>query len=313
MLRHPFPYLIVVLCLWLQACALPRPFEHSKSLITKNAPTLAANVICIPPLPALPDAIAEQYRTAITDNLLRREHLAASKATCSDNTPTLQVVYFEREANQIVLDWQAHTPGHLPKDYRQVLHLPPSPQDIADHTKSWSTQLADQLGYLPPRHRSVRSLYDGLPEDLRRKYDRNLATSAQDTAPVRLPIHVAAVSGADDQGNTLLRYSMLGYLRRAGYDPKVTSSSPAAPYAVSGQVSLSEAKLIPGKGMVQNLRIVWSIQTSDGQELSSIRLENGLPQGLLPQNWRAVADAVAASSINEIIKILNQAELARTR
>ena len=273
------------------ACSTPRPFDHtSTGLAEISAP--GDTLLCVSAFPALPPELAATLRGALADELVRREVLAVASDACPPATPR-------------ILAWDTHSadPGiaalmlsRPPKGGRTVppvaVSLPvPAPALWDEASARWAMMIADRLGYRPPAIPSARS-----PLDLAGRLSAPPAAAPDPAtpAPSAEKILVELVDGAGGDGNTLLRFAMIGHLRRAGFHP-VVKADDAARFAVKGNVEIGEPQ-IQGTTEVRKVRIVWTVKDANGKTLSTLEQANAIPAATLARAWGRAADLIAAAA-----------------
>ena len=101
---------------------------------------------------------------------------------------------------------------------------------------------------------------------------------------------VKVVRGAPGDGNTALLSSMKTAMRKS--DLTVTEDPRQAGFVIEGNVELSAA--INGH---QQARIVWAVNTVDGDEVGKAVQENAIKAGSLNGTWGRVADIVSLAAI----------------
>lgn len=283
--------LVILAGLLAAACSLPRPFDHTKT----GLPELSApgdTLLCVSAFPALPPELAETLRGALADELVRREILAVASDSCPPATPRI-----------LAWDTQSPTPGTAalmlsrpPIDGHSVppvaVSLPvPAPELWQEAAARWAMMIADRLGYRPPATPSTRS-----PLDLGGRLGPPTAAVPESTtpAPAAEKVLVELVDGAGGDGNTLLRFAMIGHLRRAGFQP-VVKAEDGARFAVKGTVDISEPQ-IQGTSEVRKVRIVWTVKDANGKTLSTLEQANAIPAATLARAWGRAADLIAAAA-----------------
>jgi len=323
-----FPALTSVLVVTtLSACDTPKPF---KGTLTELVPTVrpSGSIICIAPIRDIPKTVSDSLSNALADELIDREYLAIPRSDCSKDEFWIrsapQSTPAEKTKQGTTYVWTAAASPSL----QHSLTINPQDTPYSEQTlKKLAKDIADHLGYPPPKQSSVRSPYD-LPDGtnalLRAKtkltseanpsQNEAKAKDKQQTKDAPIRVYVKLGKGANGEGNLLLRYSMLGYLRRAGYEVTLDAND-KAPYQIQAITTVSEPRIIRGKNkgetQVQNVKIVWKITDLSGKRLGEMELVNDLPAGLLPKAWRQAADIVAASSLDGIVQVIDQTDWAR--
>lgn len=108
---------------------------------------------------------------------------------------------------------------------------------------------------------------------------------------------IAEVTGAPGNGNRLLGEALRQVLRAR--DQNVTDDPRQAGFLVRGLVVMSEPKA--GK---QEARIVWSVESPDGEPLGSAEQRSDVPAGSLDENWGDTAVNVAMGAVVGIQRVL---------
>lgn len=275
----------------LAACSLPRPFDHTNTgEVELGAP--GSTLLCVSPFPALPPELADALRGALADELVRREILAIASDDCPPATPR-------------ILAWETPPPAEgtvalmlsrPPQAGRSVppvgVTLPvPEPELWPEASARWAMIIADRLGYRPPAIPSARS-----PLDLGGRVGAPPAAIPNSTtpAPTAEKVLVELVDGAGGDGNTLLRFAMIGHLRHAGFQP-VVKAEDGARFAVKGNVDLGEPQ-IQGTTEVRKVRIVWTVKDANGKTLGTLEQANALPAATIARAWGKAADLIAAAA-----------------
>ncbi|MGE4529390.1 MAG: hypothetical protein AB7D00_13575, partial [Rhodospirillaceae bacterium] len=119
-------------------------------------------------------------------------------------------------------------------------------------------------------------------------------------------VFVAPVMGATGNGNTLMRFAMLGHLRRAGLAPSADDKNGDAP-VVQGRIDIGPVRTGDGGAEVRRVRIVWSVTDEKGRALGSLVQANDVPAAGLDRVWGQAADAVASAAAGEVAEILRRA------
>ncbi|MGE4529667.1 MAG: hypothetical protein AB7D00_14980, partial [Rhodospirillaceae bacterium] len=203
----------------LAACSVPHPFERPSSGEGELAQP-EAGVLCVPAFPLLPPELGTALREALAEELVKREVLASAAAACPPGAPRILVWEApHREGAAAAPRLMLSRPPLAGRPHPPAIVTLPPPVDPArwpDAATRWAAMLADRLGYLPPARPSVRSPLAGIAP----------LSSSRAPAPPPVParsageaVFVAPVMGATGNGNTLLRFAMLGHLRRAGLAP----------------------------------------------------------------------------------------------
>ncbi|NQV82435.1 MAG: hypothetical protein HQ494_01330 [Rhodospirillales bacterium] len=104
---------------------------------------------------------------------------------------------------------------------------------------------------------------------------------------------IKEVSGAPGDGNQALTRSMKSALRKS--DLTVTEDPRQAGFVIKGKVEISSA--VNGR---QQTRIVWTVNTVDGDEVGKAVQENAVKAGSLSGSWGRVADIVSLAAITGI-------------
>lgn len=292
---------VLVVGLAATACEMPRPFDHTKTGAEIAAPSVS--VLCVAHFPGLPPALSDALRTSLADELVRREVLAVADDDCPPATPR-------------ILAWEAEAPP--PGAVRLMLSrppingrpVPPAPVTLPvpeaelwpEAAARWAMMIADRLGYRPPAVPSARSPMDfaatpGAP------------AAAKTEAPAAEKVLVDLVDGAGVDGNTMLRFAMIGHLRRAGFQP-VVKAEDGARFAVKGTVDVGEPKVV-GTAEVRRVRIVWAVRDAAGAELAQLEQANTVPAASLPRAWAQAADLVAAAAAPGIADAVMRARAAQ--
>lgn len=290
----------------LAACEMPRPFGRDVTGAPDlGVPSASIEVLCIAAIPGLSPAMSGALRGALADELVRREVLAAPADPCPAATPQ-------------ILAWEAAPPANgvvqvmfsrPPRNGRTVPPIAVSlPADAPETAPRWALMLADRLDYRPPRVPSAVSPLDtlmgrppargGLPPP-----------AAEAPRPQGEKVLVELVEGAGGDGNTLLRFAMIGHLRRAGLQP-VVKDGESAPWSVKGEVELGEPKTL-GNAEVRRVRIVWTVKDAKGQSLGTLEQANTVPAAMLVRAWGQAAEAVAAAAAPGIAATIDKARAAR--
>ncbi len=273
------------------ACSMPRPFDHTSTGEDElSAP--AAPLLCVAPFPALPPELAQTLRSALADELVRREVLAVASDTCPPATPR-------------ILAWEVPPPSdgsvslmlsRPPQAGRSVppvgVTLPVPESDLWQEASArWAMLIADRLGYRTPAIPSTRSPLDSLG---RLNAPPAARPDSATPAPSAEKVLVELVDGAGGDGNTLLRFAMIGHLRRAGFQP-VVKAEEAARFAVKGDVTVSEP-VMQGATEVRKVRIVWTVKDAKGKVLGTLEQANAMPAATLARAWGKTADLIAAAA-----------------
>ncbi len=286
------------------ACEMPRPFGRDVTGAPDvGLPGSSTEVLCIAPVPALSPAMAAALRGALADELVRREVLAAPADPCPPTGPR-------------ILAWEAAPAADgvaalmFSRPAQNGRPVPPValtvPEDAPDTAPRWALALADRLGYRPPRTPSAISPLDTL---MGRTPSRAPAAAAEAPRPQADKVFVDLVEGAGTDGNTLLRFAMIGHLRRAGLQP-VVKAEDKAPWAVKGDVEVGEAKAI-GTAEVRRVRIVWTVKDAEGRPLGTLEQANTVPAATLARAWGPAAEAVAAAAAPGVAATIDKARAAR--
>lgn len=284
---------MVVAGLLAAACSMPRPFDHTNTGEEELASPVTP-LLCVAPFPALPPELAETLRGALADELVRREVLAVASDDCPPATPR-------------ILAWEtpSQTEGTVslmlsrpPKAGRAIppvgITLPvPEPELWQEASARWAMLIADRLGYRVPAIPSARSPLDLAPGG-RLGAPPAAAAAPETPAPAAEKILVELVDGAGGDGNTLLRFAMIGHLRRAGFQP-VVKAEDGARFAVKGDVTLGDPQM-QGTMEVRKVRIVWTVKDAKGKPLGTLEQANALPAASLARAWGKAADLIAAAA-----------------
>jgi hypothetical protein len=300
------PLAILVALAELAACDIERPFERAWGEGELNAPE--TTILCVAPIADLPPALAEALRTALAEELVKRETLANAADPCPPTAPRILSWTVEADNGQAppLLMFSRPTGTRPVPPLAISLTAPDDPAQWTETAERWATMLADRLGYFPPAVRSVRAPFD--LSFRRSATPPPLAPVAADD-PAR--VFVDTVDGATGDGNTLLRFAMLGHLRRFGLKPEAeTAARASSPYFVKGRVDIGEARTVEGSPPLRRVRIVWSVSDAKGRVLGSLEQANDIPAAALDRAWGQAADAVAAAAADKIAEILRLARAA---
>lgn len=289
----------------LVACEMPRPFGREVTGAPEiGVPAASIEVLCVAAIPGLSPTMASALRSALADELVRREVLAAPADPCPTATPQILAWEASPAANGVAQLMVSRPP-------RNGRPVPPIaitlPADAPETAPRWALVLADRLDYRPPRVPSAVSPLDTL-------MGRTPARGGLPPPPTETPrpqgekVFVELVEGAGSDGNTLLRFAMIGHLRRAGLQP-VVKAEDKAPWAVKGEVDLSEPKALGG-AEVRRVRIVWTIKDAEGQSLGTLEQANTVPAATLARAWGPAAEAVAAAAAPGIAATIDKARAA---
>lgn len=271
------------------ACDMPRPFDHTRTG-EAELPVPASTLLCVSPFPALPPELAQTLRGALADELVRREVLAVASDACPPATPRILAWEAAPPADDVVALMLSRPPANGRIMPPVAVSLPvPEPGLWPEAAARWSMMIADRLGYRPPATPSARS-----PLDLASRPGAPPAADSATPAPTAEKILVELVDGAGIDGNTLLRFAMIGHLRRAGFKP-VVKTEDAARFAVKGDVDVSEPQ-IQGTAEVRKVRVVWTVKDAAGKTLSTLEQANALPAATLARSWGRAADLIAAAA-----------------
>ncbi|SBW03818.1 exported hypothetical protein [uncultured Alphaproteobacteria bacterium] len=287
------------------ACETPRPFGRDVTGEPEvGLPQTSAEVLCISAFPALSPEMAAALRGALADELVRREILAAPADPCPAAAPQ-------------ILAWLAAPPENgvaplmISRPPRDGRAMPPImvalPLDAPEAAPRWALTLADRLGYRPPRVPSTVSPLETLMG--RAPARGGLPPPADAPKPQMEKVFVDLVDGAGSDGNTLLRFAMIGHLRRAGMQP-VVKAEDGAPWAVKGTVDVGPARTI-GTAEVRRIAIVWTVKDADGRTLGTFEQGNTVPAAALARAWGAAAEAIAAAAAPGIAATIDKARAAR--
>lgn len=104
---------------------------------------------------------------------------------------------------------------------------------------------------------------------------------------------IRAVKGAPGDGNEALTRAMKTALRKS--DLTVTEDPRQAKFVIQGKVEISA----PVNGR-QQAKIVWMVNTMDGDEVGKAVQENAIKAGSLNGAWGRVADIVSSAAITGI-------------
>ncbi|WP_337996856.1 hypothetical protein [Oleispirillum naphthae] len=285
----------------LAACSTPRPFERpSGSDGELGLPE--AEVLCVPAFPLLPPEPGQALRAALAEELVKREVLASAAAACPPGAPRILVWEApRRDGDAAPPRLMLSRPPAAGRPYPPaIVALPPAAGLRPDVAARGAATLADRLGYLPPARPSVRSPLAGLAP-----LSRSPAPAAP-PAPADETAFVAPVMGATGNGNTLMRFAMLGHLRRAGLAASAEGEGGDAP-VVQGRVDIGPVRAADDGTQVRRVRIVWSVTDAKGRALGSLVQANDVPALGLDRVWGQAADAVAAAAAGEIAEILRRA------
>lgn len=287
----------VLAALAVGGCDVPHPFQHDEDAAT-TIPQSKGGVLCIAPIPGLPDGLEKDLRGALADELVSREYLA----TAADGCPPPRLISWigeETEPSAVVLAWNRPAPPNSPDATATVSLSVPADETVwPDAAKRWAKSLADRLSFPPPKRRSVRQ-----PGDL--FLDR---PGIDPTNMDMTRVFVSAVTGASGDGNLMLRFAMIGHLRKMGYDPE-TEGSPSdtpAPYKVTARVRIDAPRQNETGDQVQRVRITWDVDKANGENLGSIDQANDVPKAALDRGWGAVADAASAAAAGTVADLMNQ-------
>lgn len=291
----------------LAACSVPHPFERP-SADEGWIGQPEAGVLCIPAFPLLPPELGEALRSALAEELINREVLASAEAACQPGAPRILVWEApHREDDTAPPRLVLSRPPQAGRSFAPVVVALTPPVDPArwpDAAARWAAMLADRLNYLPPARPSVRSPLAGIAP---LSQTRPAAPPPAPAKPAGEAVFVSPVMGATGNGNTLLRFAMLGHLRRAGLAPSAEGESHDAP-VVQGRVDIGPPRTAPtGDAQVRRVRIVWSVTDATGRALGSLVQANDVPAADLDRIWGQAADAVAAAAAGEIAEILRRA------
>lgn len=288
----------------LAACEVPHPFERGRpgegELGAPDTP-----VLCVAPIPGLPSELERALRDALAEELVRREYLALAADPCPPDAP--RILSWESSADGASRLMFSRPAGGKPFAPVAVgLASPADPALWPETASRWATMLADRLEFFPPSTRSVRapfeSLLDRRPSPAAPPPPRAAAIDDPDR------IFVETVEGASGDGNTLLRFAMLGHLRRFGLKPEAEAAARAnAPYQVKGRVDIGPPRGEDGAPPLRRVRIVWTVSDAKGRTLGALEQANEVPAAGLDRAWGQAADAVAAAAAGGIAQILRQA------
>ncbi len=289
----------------LAACDVGHPFERlAGSEGELGAPPIP--VLCVDPIPGLPADLARNLRDALADELVRREHLATADDSCPPGSP--RIMSWQVSANgtsRLMFSRPANGRANAPVTV--AIDPPADPARWPETAQRWALLLADRLDFQPPTVRSVRAPFDSLLDARARP-----APPAAAPAPVAADdpgrIFVETVDGATGDGNTLLRFAMVGYLRRAGLKPEAEAAARAtAPYLVKGRVDIGAPRGETGGPKLRRVRIVWTVSDAKGRSLGTLEQANDVPAESLNRIWGQAADAVAAAAAGAIADVVRQA------
>jgi hypothetical protein len=288
----------------LAACDVAHPFERLGSEGELGAPPIP--VLCVEPIPHLPAPLAQALRAALAEELVRREYLAAATDPCPSGSP--RIMAWETTTDGIPrLTFSRPSEGRANTPITVSLEAPADPALWPDTAERWAAYLAERLRFFPPAVRSVREPFENL-------LDARLKPTASPVAPVPVAadhpdrIFVETVEGATGDGNTLLRFAMLGYLRRTGLKPDTEAATrDGAPYLVKGRVDIGPPRGEKNAPKLRRVRIVWTVSDAKGRTLGSLEQANDIPAESLDRIWGQAADAVAAAAAGGIAEMVRQA------
>ncbi len=290
----------------LAACDIPLPFERVRAGEGElDAPETP--ILCIAPIPGLPTALDKTLRTALATELVTRETLADATEPCPPTAPRILSwtvpTTDSADAPRLMFSRPA---GNRPLPPIAVtLPVPADPAQWPDQASRWATMLANRLGYFPPAVRSARAPF----ESLIKQAPPPAASPPRATDPADPSrVFVDIVEGATGDGNTLLRFAMLGHLRRFGLKPEAEGTArDSAPYVIKGRVDIGEPRAVEAAPPIRRVRIVWTVSNAKGRSLGGLGQVNDVPAAALDHAWGQAADAIAAAAAGGIAEILRRA------
>jgi hypothetical protein len=111
-------------------------------------------------------------------------------------------------------------------------------------------------------------------------------------------VYVRPVEGAPGDGRTALPRALVFLLKKKGVD--ITPDAQAVDtIAIGGVVTVTQVP--PDQEHVQ---IVWHVYEPDGTDFGQIAQENTIPKGTLDAHWGDVSMAIAASGVDDIIRVM---------
>ncbi len=292
-----------LILLGLAACEVPHPFERGRpgegELGAPDAP-----ILCVAPVPGLPSELERALRDALAEELVRREYLALAADPCPPDAP--RILAWESSANGVSRLMFSRPAGGRPFAPVAIDLAPPADPALWPEAASrWAAMLADRLEFFSPAVRSVRAPFETLLD--RRPPPAAPSPPRAATADDPDRIFVETVEGASGDGNTLLRFAMLGHLRRFGLKPEAEATRADAPYQVKGRVDIGPPRGEDGAPPLRRVRIVWTVSDAKGRTLGALEQANEVPAAGLDRAWGQAADAVVAAAAGGIAQILRQA------
>lgn len=117
-------------------------------------------------------------------------------------------------------------------------------------------------------------------------------------------LHVGAVRGAPGDGGTVLARSMGEALRASGRT--LTAEAKDAAYSIRGEILMG-----PLTDERRNLRVLWRVMNSAGEEVGTAGQENTVPQAVIDGAWDRLAQVIAEAAIPGVDKVIALAERER--
>jgi len=198
--------------------------------------------------------------------------------------------------------------------------MPAAPPSAQAETRtpvlaSLSSKTAPEPGKKVGKPKILMEIPEKTPQTRKRKTPSRSAKKAKKKKPILMPVPaegaspivadpppvswgrpaflIKAVKGAPGDGNKALTKAMKTALRKS--DLTVTEDPRQAGFVIEGKVELSTP--INGR---QQAKIIWAVNTMDGDEVGKAVQENAIKAGSLNGAWGRVADIVSSAAITGI-------------
>ncbi|WP_420403801.1 hypothetical protein [Nisaea sp.] len=287
----PGAMLAVLMALALAACGeIPRPFARDTYQKSHN-PFLfvpeTAGIHVEPvegPVPWVGQAMAEAMAGALV-----KHNVVASDKTRNRRSFLLKSRGYQQLRNdepaELVMDWALISPEGETVGERTVIYVPPpafweEPEaghfsEIAEATApEVATWLVPELG---------TRLASGLP-----------------------PVQLDLIEGPDDDGNAILRQTMLLRLQSRGIEVVDSSAIPDGALSLKGRIDIR-----PLDVKTDIVAISWRLADRSQREIGVIDQNNTVPSGSMEQSWLSAAPLIADGALEGLLPLLEAYERQR--
>lgn len=277
--------------LTLASCGeVPRPFApdsgkkpHNTFLIVPETAGIHVEPV-EGPVPWVGEAMARAMAGALVDH-----NVVASDTTRNRRSFVLKSKGYQQLRNdgpaELVMDWTLITPAGETVGEKTVVSVPPpafweEPEDghFAEIADATAPQVAAWL----------------VPE---------LGTRTAAGLP---PVQVDLIDGPHQNGNAILRQTMLLRLRSRGIDIVDNSAIPEGMLSLKGRIEIK-----PLNGETDLVAISWRLADPDEREIGVIDQNNTVPAGSMEKSWLSAAPLIADGALEGLLPLLEAYERQR--